>query len=101
MPARTRKIRHDDETRAKIQAAQIINRFQKCIDGEIELTTQQVSCGKTLLDKVLPSLQATELSGTVESRVSRKPMSPSDWAKEHCDASDDMVPTAGSATRLN
>ena len=32
-----KKIRHDDETRAKIQAAQIINRMQSCIMGEITL----------------------------------------------------------------
>lgn len=63
MAARVHKIRHDDETRAKIQAAQIINRFTKCVNGEIELTAQQVSCGKTLLDKVLPDLKATELTG--------------------------------------
>lgn len=67
MAARTRKIRHDDETRAKIKAAQIINRFQSCINGEIDLTAQQVSCGKALLDKVLPNLQAVE--GNMETGV--------------------------------
>jgi hypothetical protein len=65
MPARTRKIFHDDETRAKIQAAQIINRFMACLNGEIELTAAQVSCGKTLLNKVLPDLQATSVTGAV------------------------------------
>lgn len=60
MPARTRKIRHDDETRAKIQAAQIINRMQKCVDGEIALDAQQVSCAKALLNKVLPDLTYNE-----------------------------------------
>lgn len=71
MAARTRKIRHDDETRAKIQAGVIINRFQKCVMGEIELTSQQVSCGKALLDKVLPNLQATELSGEMEHQINK------------------------------
>lgn len=66
MAARIRKIRHDDETRDKIKASQIINRFQDCVDGKIELTTQQVSCGKTLLDKVLPNLQAVESNNTIE-----------------------------------
>lgn len=66
MPKRTHKIRHDDQTRAKIRATQIINRFQDCIDGKIELTTQQVSCGKTLLDKALPNLQATEWDGNLK-----------------------------------
>jgi hypothetical protein len=65
MAARTVKIRHDDETRAKIQAAHIIRRFQECLDGTIELTPVQVSCGKTLLDRVLPVLQAVDHSGDV------------------------------------
>lgn len=60
MAARKRKIRHDDETRAKIQAAQIINRMMSCLNGEVELSTQQVSCAKTLLDKVLPNLTHNE-----------------------------------------
>ena len=63
MAARTRKIQHDDETRAKIQAAQIINRFQSCLNGEITLDAQQVSVGKALLNKVLQDLSATTLQG--------------------------------------
>ncbi len=63
MAARTRKIRHDDNTRAKIKAAQIINRMQDCIMGKVELNQAQVSCGKALLDKCLPSLANTELTG--------------------------------------
>lgn len=69
MPARVRKIRHDDETRAKIQAAQIINRFQKCIMGEIQLDAQQVSCGKTLLNKILPDLSTTTIAGDQDNPV--------------------------------
>lgn len=65
MAARTTKIRHDENTRAKIQVAAIINRFQDCVDGKVELTTQQVSCGKSLLDKRLPNLQATEMKHDV------------------------------------
>ncbi len=63
MPARVNKIRHDDETRAKIQAAQIINRFQDCLNGKIVLDPQQVSVGKALLNKVLPDLSSTTLEG--------------------------------------
>lgn len=63
MAARVRKIRHDDETRAKIQAALIINRFQDCVNGKVELDAQQVSCGKALLAKVLPDLGTVTLQG--------------------------------------
>lgn len=65
MPARKVKIRHDDETRAKIQAAQIINRLQGCINGTVELSATQVSAANILLRKVLPDLTATELTGEV------------------------------------
>jgi hypothetical protein len=63
MAARTHKIRHDEQTRAKIQAAQIINRMHACVMGEITLDAQQVSCAKTLLAKVLPDLQSTAITG--------------------------------------
>lgn len=65
MAARVAKIRHDEETRAKIQAAQIINRFQACLMGDVALDAQQVSCGKTLLNKVLPDLSAVSHDGTM------------------------------------
>lgn len=60
MPARINKIRHDDESRAKIQVAQIINRLQACIAGEVELSAQQVSAAKILLSKRLPDLQSID-----------------------------------------
>lgn len=66
MPARTKKIRHDEETRAKIQAAQIINRMMGCINGEITLDAQQVSCAKALLNKVLPDLSSVNVGGEGE-----------------------------------
>lgn len=86
MPARTRKIRHDDETRAKIQAAQIINRFMACLNGEVTLDAQQVSCGKALLNKILPDLQATELTVEDKRYVARVPalsQSTDEWLKNN------------------
>lgn len=65
MAARSNKIRHDDETRTKIQAAQIINRFMSCVNGDIELSAAQVSAGKTLLNKVLPDLQSMQMDANV------------------------------------
>lgn len=61
MAARANKILHDDQTRAKIQASQIINRFMGCVNGDIEMSAAQVSAGKALLNKVLPDLQAISL----------------------------------------
>lgn len=62
MAPRVRKIRHDEETRAKIQTTQIINRFQACVMGKVELSPAQVRAGKALLDKALPNLQAVDLT---------------------------------------
>lgn len=66
MAARVNKIKHDDETRAKIQAGVIIDRFTKCLNGEVTLDAQQVSCGKTLLNKVLPDLSAVSMDGEMK-----------------------------------
>lgn len=55
--------RHQDMVRAKIQASQIINRLQKHVDGEAEMTPTQIQASKILLDKSLPNLQATEITG--------------------------------------
>lgn len=66
MAARTLRPRHQDEVRQKIQTTQIINRLQKALEGEVELSSTQVSCAKILLDKSLPNLQATEISGDAE-----------------------------------
>ena len=63
MPARTKKIRHDEDTRSKIQAAQIINRLNNHIIGKVAMEMTQVSAAKILLNKVLPDLKAVELSG--------------------------------------
>ena len=62
MPARIRK-QHQDEVRAKIQASQLVNRLHKIACGEVEADSTQVSAAKTLLNKVLPDLKATEHTG--------------------------------------
>lgn len=66
MAARNRKIFHDDETRAKIQAANIIHRLYENVMGKVDLTPAQVSSAKTLLNKVLPDLAAVQVSGDEE-----------------------------------
>lgn len=65
MAARTVKIRHDEETRAKIQTSQLINRLQGHVAGEFDLKPTQVQAALGLLRKTLPDLTATELSGNV------------------------------------
>lgn len=66
MAARVRKIRHDEETRAKIQTSQLINRLQSHVLGKVELSPTQVRSAEILLKKTIPDLSATELSGSVD-----------------------------------
>lgn len=62
MAARLNRL-HQTSVREKIKVSNIIDRLEKHVNGEIELTTAQVTSARVLLDKSLPSLQATELSG--------------------------------------
>lgn len=61
MPARTKKIRHDEDTRKKIQAAYYINRLHGHIEGQITLAPTQITAIKILLDKSLPNLSDVKL----------------------------------------
>lgn len=63
MAARTKKIRHDDETRAKIKTSQLINRLTNHVLDGLELSPSQVSAGLGLLRKTLPDLSTVEQSG--------------------------------------
>jgi hypothetical protein len=62
MAARVNKIRHDSQTRAKIQSAQIINRLHGYVMGKLVLEPAQVSAGLGLLRKTLPDLSQAALT---------------------------------------
>lgn len=67
MAARKRYLCHPDETRKKIQVSMLINRLQANAIAEEEfMTANQIACARILLDKSLPSLQSTELSGNAD-----------------------------------
>lgn len=65
MAARTIKIRHDENTRAKIKTTQLINRLTNHALGKLGLEPTQVRAIEILLKKTLPDLTSTELSGGV------------------------------------
>ncbi len=75
MAARIRKIRHDENTRLKIQAAEIINRLTKHIMGDGSLlNTSQVNAALGLLKKTLPDLASVENKNeTIVQYVARLP----------------------------
>lgn len=87
MPARVNKIRHDENTRLKIKANNIIARLNKLIAGEIKMESHAVSAALGLLKKVLPDLSAVEHSGEVSTTYvvqSDLPMKTIDeWAKDN------------------
>lgn len=56
---------HDDRTRAKIQTSQIINRLEKLVKGEIDMSPQQVNAANILLRKTLPDLSAVTMDANV------------------------------------
>ncbi len=66
MAPRINKIRHDDETRSKIQTSQLINRLTDHALNDLKLEPTQVRAIEILLKKTLPDLTSTELSGGIE-----------------------------------
>lgn len=66
MAARTRKVRHDDFTRAKIQTTQLVKRLMSHVDGDVELSSTQVTAALGLLKKALPDLASTQISGDAD-----------------------------------
>src|SRR5258708_27115820 len=66
MAARRVKIRHDEETRAKIKTSQLINRLSDHALGKIDLLPTQVRAIQILLRKTLPDLATIELRGNDE-----------------------------------
>ena len=56
MAARKNKIRHDEDTRKKIQAAYYINELHAHVSGAKVLSPSQIQAAKILLDKSLPNL---------------------------------------------
>lgn len=69
MAARTKKIRHDDETRAKIQASQLINRLQDYALNGGEMEASRIKAIEILLKKTLPDLSATTINGDDQNPV--------------------------------
>lgn len=84
MPALNR--RHLESTRARIQAAKLIDRLDAAAMGEVDLTPQQVRAIEILLKKTLPDLSATELSGAdggpLQANINVHFIAPSDSATD-------------------
>ena len=63
------RIQHDENTRKKIQASQLINRLTDHVLKDLELTATQVTAALGLLKKTLPDLSNVTLDGNIDSRT--------------------------------
>ncbi len=73
MAARVRKIRHDEETRKKIQASQLINRLTHHVLSEQDImSASQVRAAEVLLRKTLPDLASVQHSGDEDNPIELK-----------------------------
>lgn len=87
MAARKNKIRHDENTKAKIQASQLVNRLQDYIFGRCKMEPAAVSAALGLLRKTLPDLSSVESKNetTVRyvARIPEKAATPTEWQEQH------------------
>jgi hypothetical protein len=67
MAERLRK-RHQDDIRTKIKVSNIIDRLEKHVNGEIEMTPAQVTSARILLDKTI-SNAPTDINANVDASV--------------------------------
>lgn len=54
---------HSEEIRQKIQASVIIDRLEKHIAGELEMSSTQIAAAQTLLDRSVPKLSQIQHLG--------------------------------------
>jgi len=66
MAARTRKIQHDEQTKRRIQASQLLNRLESFVKGKVEMTSAQVLAAKVVIGKSIPDLKAVQHTGKDE-----------------------------------
>jgi hypothetical protein len=76
MAPRTVKLRHDTETRAKIQTSQLLNRLNDHVFKKVKLSATQLRAIEVLLRKTLPDLSAVQHTGAaggpIEIRASQE-----------------------------
>jgi hypothetical protein len=58
-----------EEWKDKIKATQIMNRLEKCLNGEVELTAQQIKAADIILKKIVPDLGRVEHTGDEEAPI--------------------------------
>ena len=62
-----KRLFHPEEVRQKIRTSQLVNRLNAFVNGEVELSTAQVTAALGLIRKTMPDLSAMAHSGIIES----------------------------------
>jgi hypothetical protein len=78
------KVRHDENTRAKIRADYLITRLQAHVAGKVDLSASQVRSAEILLRKVMPDLMASDNRTEVVHTFAEVPkvLSEDQWLKK-------------------
>lgn len=63
MAARTNKPLHDDRTKERIRASQLLNRLTQFANGEVVMDAAQVQAARIVIGKILPDMRAVEHTG--------------------------------------
>lgn len=63
MAARKNKPLHDDRTKERIRASQLLNRLNDFVNGKCELSAAQVQAARVVIGKIIPDLKAIEHTG--------------------------------------
>ncbi len=72
MAARTHKRQHDEPTKRRIQASQLLNRLYLFAMGEGTMRSEQVMAAKILIGKSIPDLKSIEHTGTDGDPIAHK-----------------------------
>jgi hypothetical protein len=62
MAARSSKVILHEKWREKIRASMLINRLRNHVLGRLEMSNTQLRAAEILLSKVMPNLQATDIT---------------------------------------
>lgn len=63
MAVRTLKRYHDEKTKRLIRASQLLNQLTKHANGELEMTISQIQAARVVINKEIPDVTRTEVSG--------------------------------------
>lgn len=63
MAARVNKRLHDEQTKRRIQASQLLNRLILHANNKVDISATQIIAAKIMIGKSIPDLKSIEYSG--------------------------------------